>query len=97
VPDPAKVELGVKMTEKLAAAVAGNEPPRRLVSDDAIGLSEEATARDPKRKATAQRIQGKRRKVEGLGAQPKDVDFKIPEKYTGLHADVAVDSGLPPV
>jgi hypothetical protein len=91
VPDPASVELGVKMAETLERAGRGNEPPRRLVSDLCIGLSEEATARAPKRKATTQRIQRKRRKMEGMPPLPMDTSFKIPEKYrTVVHADVTV-------
>ena len=80
-PDPVNVELGRKMEETLAAAVQGNEPPRRLLSNHRIGLSEEAQTRAPKRKAIAQRIQRKRRRREGLQTEPVNITFRVPEKY----------------
>ena len=90
-PDPARVELGVQATQMLQIAADTNDPPRRIVSDMMIGLSEEAQARAPKRKAVTQQIQRKRRRVEGYEQEPRHEAFQIPERFrTAVHSGQAV-------
>lgn len=86
-PDPIHVELAVGVSKTMDEACNRPDPPRRIVSNFRLHLSEEAQVNAPKRKAMTQRIQRKRRKLDNLEAEPKGMGFKVPDKYrVAMHA-----------
>ena len=82
VPDPAHQEIEAAVSTMKARSVATTAAvPRRILSETLIGLSQEAQARAPKRKALAARIRRKRRREEEYDPEPANADFLVPEKY----------------
>ena len=85
--DPSGVELKVAQSRAIEHAAESAEPPRRVVSETLAGLGNEARARGQKRKAFAQRIQRKRRRIAvgGLPPEPTSItDFEVPECFRNV-------------
>lgn len=82
-PDPAKIEVARRLDGMLTDAMGSSNPPRRIVSNTVEGMSAEATAIAPKRKALTSRIQRKRKKLEAGEVEPHDRrNLVVPQKYT---------------
>lgn len=84
-PEPERVAADVAKDRMLDVAATSQLPPRRIVSETTVGLSDGAIVRLGKRAAMRQKIHRKRRRLHGGEghpvALPRDTDFDIPEIY----------------
>ena len=84
-PEPERVEADVAKDKMVDEAAASQVPPRRLISETTMGMSEGGIVRLGKKDAMRQKIHRKRRKLEGGEvhpvALPRDTDFDIPNAY----------------
>ena len=83
-PDPVRQELSVAVDEALDRALRSNDPPRRVISDMLMGVSEEAATVAIKRKALSRKIQRKRARRDEIAGEPElDVrgNTPVPDKF----------------
>ena len=85
VPDIARQQVQTALSEMVEVAGQGVQPPRRVISETLMGLSQEARAVVPKRKALVQKIQRKRTKIAG-GNEPLPTtrNFELPDRFQRL-------------
>jgi hypothetical protein len=84
-PAPEAVEAELAKDQMLDEAATSQVPPRRLLSETMIGMTQGAIIRMGTKHSMRQKIHRKRRKLEGGEAHPvalpKDTDFDIPNAF----------------
>ena len=80
-PAPSRVSAQMAASRIVEVAKMTEVPPRRVVSDLMLGVTDEVIASLPTRDNLRRRIQRKRLHVDAFPPNPRDINFEIPPRF----------------